>query len=219
MVGGLASLGLGNHESVRNLCREGVDVARQIEDTHAVAFIMHVMGASAGEEGFPVRSARLWGAAQSILDTLGLGLGPAERHFYDPYFAVVRTRLGEEAFGMAWAEGREMSLAEALEYASSSEEETITPTVFAPEEPPSADQLSGKLTRREEEVTSLVARGLTNRRISEELFISERTVDAHVRKILKKLGLRSRAQIAARVGVIVDATEASTVPGMMASDE
>ena len=120
---------------------------------------------------------------------------------------------------MAWAEGRAMSLAEALEYASSSEEETITPTVFAPEEPPSADQLSGKLTRREEEVTSLVARGLTNRRISEELFISERTVDAHVRKILKKLGLRSRAQIAARVGVIVDATEASTVPGMMASDE
>ena len=218
-LGGLASLGLGNHESVRNRCREGVDVARQIEDTHAVAFIMHVLGASAGEEGLPVRSARLWGAAESILDTLGLGLGPAERHFYEPYFAIVRTRLGEEAFEMAWAEGRATTLAEALEYASSSEEETITPTVFAPEVLPSADQLSGKLTRREEEVTSLVARGLTNRRISEELFISERTVDAHVRKILKKLGLRSRAQIAARAGVMVDATEASTVPGIMASDE
>lgn len=109
-----------------------------------------------------------------------------------------------------------MTLPEALEYASSSEEETVTQTVSAPEVQPSADQPSGKLTRREEEVTSLVARGLTNRRISEELFISERTVDAHVRKILKKLGLRSRAQIAARARV---ATEASTAPGMMASDE
>ena len=215
-LGGLASLGLGNHESVRNRCRECLDVARQIEDTHTFALIMHVLGASACEEGQSVRSARLWGAAESVLDTLGLGMGPAERHFYEPYFTVVRTQLGEEAFEMAWAEGRAMTLPEALEYASSSEEETVTQTVSAPEVQPSADQPSGKLTRREEEVTSLVARGLTNRRISEELFISERTVDAHVRKILKKLGLRSRAQIAARARV---ATEASTAPGMMASDE
>ena len=122
---------------------------------------------------------------------------------------------------MAWAEGRAMTLEEALEYASSSEVETITPTVLAPKEQPSADRPSGKLTRREEEVGALLARGLTNRQISEELFISERTVDAHVRKILKKLGLRSRAQIAARAGVIVDATDArgSTESGMMASDE
>jgi non-specific serine/threonine protein kinase len=79
----------------------------------------------------------------------------------------------------------------------------------------------GNLTRREREVAYLVARGLTNRQISEELFISERTVHAHVRKILKKLGLRSRAQIAARAGAIVDTTEArgTTVPGMKVSDE
>jgi len=101
MVGGLASLGLGDHESVESLCREGLDVARQIEHTHAVAFIMHVLGASACEEGLPVRSARLWGAAESVLDALGLGLGPAERYFYEPYFTVARARLGEEAFEMA----------------------------------------------------------------------------------------------------------------------
>jgi DNA-binding NarL/FixJ family response regulator len=65
----------------------------------------------------------------------------------------------------------------------------------------------GDLTRREREVAYLVACGLTNRQISEELFISKRTVEAHVRKILKKLGLRSRAQIAARAGSIVDTME------------
>ena len=43
----------------------------------------------------------------------------------------------------------------------------------------------------------LVAREMTNRRIAEELVISERTVATHVHKILEKLNLRSRVQIAA----------------------
>jgi non-specific serine/threonine protein kinase len=55
----------------------------------------------------------------------------------------------------------------------------------------------GKLTRREQEVATLVARGLTNRQLATELSISERTASNHVAKVLKKLGLRSRAQIAA----------------------
>ena len=43
----------------------------------------------------------------------------------------------------------------------------------------------------------LVAEGLTNKEIGSRLFISERTVDSHVRSILNKLGFSSRAQIAA----------------------
>jgi DNA-binding NarL/FixJ family response regulator len=42
-----------------------------------------------------------------------------------------------------------------------------------------------------------VADGLTNKQIGTRLFISERTVDSHVRSILSKLGFSSRAQIAA----------------------
>ena len=60
---------------------------------------------------------------------------------------------------------------------------------------PDAQWPSTSLTRREKEVAALIERGLTNRRISTELTISERTVDNHVANILKKLGLRSRAQI------------------------
>jgi DNA-binding NarL/FixJ family response regulator len=44
---------------------------------------------------------------------------------------------------------------------------------------------------------ALIARGLPNRSIAEELYVSERIVETHVRRILKKLGLRSRTQIAA----------------------
>jgi predicted ATPase/DNA-binding SARP family transcriptional activator/DNA-binding CsgD family transcriptional regulator len=194
-LGGLASLGLGNHERVKSLCREGLGVARQIEHMHAVALILHVLGASAAEVGSPIRSARLWGAAESMLDALGLGLGPAERYFYEPYFTVARTRLGEEAFEMAWAEGQSMTLEGAIEHALSSEEESTLPTVFAPEEQPLAAEPSDKLTRREREIATLVARGLTNRQIASKLSISEHTASTHVAKILKKLGLQSRAQM------------------------
>ena len=51
------------------------------------------------------------------------------------------------------------------------------------------------LTTREYEVALLIARGLTNRQIGDELIISERTVDTHVQNILGKLGLVSRAQV------------------------
>jgi DNA-binding NarL/FixJ family response regulator len=53
------------------------------------------------------------------------------------------------------------------------------------------------LTRREWEVAQLIAHGLSNRRIAEQLVLSERTVDSHVSHILRKLGCGSRAQIAA----------------------
>ncbi|KRF30228.1 response regulator [Nocardioides sp. Soil805] len=51
-----------------------------------------------------------------------------------------------------------------------------------------------KLTERELEVLRLVARGLNNREVAKELFISENTVKNHVRNILEKLQLHSRME-------------------------
>jgi DNA-binding CsgD family transcriptional regulator len=58
---------------------------------------------------------------------------------------------------------------------------------------------AGLLANREADVARLIADGLANRQIGARLFISERTVDSHVRNILNKLGFGSRAQIAAWV--------------------
>jgi DNA-binding NarL/FixJ family response regulator len=60
----------------------------------------------------------------------------------------------------------------------------------------SGDGALGGLGRREADVARLIAEGLSNRQIGARLFISERTVDSHVRSILNKLGFNSRAQIA-----------------------
>ena len=53
------------------------------------------------------------------------------------------------------------------------------------------------LSRREREVAALVVEGLTNKEIAARLFISERTVDGHLEHVREKLGVNSRAQIAA----------------------
>ncbi|MFC4942955.1 helix-turn-helix transcriptional regulator [Pseudonocardia sp. GCM10023141] len=55
---------------------------------------------------------------------------------------------------------------------------------------------SSPLTRREDQVAACVARGLTNREIAAELFVSERTAESHVQHILTKLGFANRSQIA-----------------------
>ncbi len=61
---------------------------------------------------------------------------------------------------------------------------------------PSSDGAGYKLGGRQLEVAELVAKGLSNRQIASQLFLSERTVDSHGRTILNKLGFNSRAQIA-----------------------
>jgi DNA-binding CsgD family transcriptional regulator len=61
-----------------------------------------------------------------------------------------------------------------------------------------ADADGAGLSRREREVLRLVAIGHTNREIAHDLFLSSRTVDMHVRNILRKLDCRSRVEAAGR---------------------
>jgi DNA-binding NarL/FixJ family response regulator len=59
------------------------------------------------------------------------------------------------------------------------------------------DPAAEALTNREREVLKLLARGLTQAKIAEQLFISPKTVGGHIQRILEKLGVHSRAQAVA----------------------
>ncbi|MEO7370776.1 MAG: LuxR C-terminal-related transcriptional regulator, partial [Ilumatobacteraceae bacterium] len=55
---------------------------------------------------------------------------------------------------------------------------------------------SSALTATEARVAQLVARGMTNTEVASELFVSVRTVESHLSRIYRKLGLRSRTELA-----------------------
>jgi non-specific serine/threonine protein kinase len=145
----------------------------------------------AGAEGEAERAARLFGAAEALMEVIDYRLVPQERAVLEPYRASVRSRLGEEAWEDALAEGGAMNLEEAIDYALA-EEKPPTSTSATPSCSPEQHHPSG-LTTREVEVLGLVAEGLTNVEVAKRLFVSPRTVDTHLTSIYHKLGVSSRA--------------------------
>lgn len=113
--------------------------------------------------------------------------------------ATARRALGEEAFSTAWADGEEFSLqGAAAEAQSVTAEFGRPPSHAAPDSRPSG--AIGELSRRELEVLALVAEGLTSAQVAERLFLSSRTVGAHLSSIYHKLGVRSRS-VATRLAI------------------
>jgi DNA-binding NarL/FixJ family response regulator len=88
-----------------------------------------------------------------------------------------------------------MSLEQAIEYALGAEKPSAIPPSSGPGQPsfPSVPEHTAGLTSREVEVLRLVAAGMTSAQIAAELFLSTRTVEAHLTSIYHKLGVTSRA--------------------------
>ena len=88
-----------------------------------------------------------------------------------------------------------MGLEEAIEYTLSTLEPSATSpsSAAAKPSPPSTPGLPGGLTSREFEVLGLVAKGMTSAQIARELYLSPRTVEAHITSIYHKIGVSSRA--------------------------
>jgi predicted ATPase/DNA-binding SARP family transcriptional activator/DNA-binding CsgD family transcriptional regulator len=192
----LVALIQGKYELANSRFGEGIALSRQMEDQANIAYCLEGLAAVAGMQGKVERSVHLFGAAEGLLEALGVPVWTfyqPDRSLYERTIADLRGLLGEAAFEEAWADGRATRLDDAIEYALAAGARAAT---SAREQPP-ADRQPIPLTRREREVAALVSQGLTNRQIAKELVLSERTVENHVANILKKLGLHSREQVAA----------------------
>jgi DNA-binding CsgD family transcriptional regulator len=152
--------------------------------------------AAAGQQ---VRAARLFGALSTYGDQPDERLAIYRGLGFDDSDAL-RTMLGDAALAAAWAEGRAMTLEQAIEHALLVEDESVAPSQGSEsdlhQEMRDASAAS-ILSVREREVAALIAAGLSNRAIADALVIAPRTADTHVSNILAKLDLHSRAQIAA----------------------
>jgi DNA-binding CsgD family transcriptional regulator len=191
---GLAALIRGKLGRAAKLLEESLAVLQEVQNKQTMVECLEAMAAVAGARRQTRRAARLWGATQAVRENIEAPLPPDERALLEPYLANARARVGEAAWEAAYAEGRAMGLEEAVEYALVAEE--LAPSALLPPEHPSVGRQVAALSSREKEVAALVARGLSNRQIASKLFISKRTVDHHVAKILKKLSLSSREQVA-----------------------
>jgi predicted ATPase/DNA-binding CsgD family transcriptional regulator len=194
---GIFTLVFGDFEEAEKLFEEGLAWERRLKYKTLVYFHLMGLAAVATHRDQLRRAAQLYGASEALRKATGLSPKPFGRitYEYEGYLATVRAGLDEPDFDAAWSEGRAMSLERTIEYALSAE----TPSATAPSSattqpsPPSAPEHPAGLTSREMEVLGLVAAGMTSAQIAEELFLSTRTVEAHLTSIYHKLGVSSRA--------------------------
>jgi len=120
---GLSALALagflqGNIDEADKLLQEGFALIRPFGDKATFMYFLDFLAAVADKRRQPVRSARLWGAARHLGEITGdVPTKVWIRRIQEPTIASVRVQLGEAAFEAACAEGRAMTIDEAIEYA------------------------------------------------------------------------------------------------------
>jgi predicted ATPase/DNA-binding CsgD family transcriptional regulator len=187
----------GDADGSRPLYTEALQIARRIDDRLVQSYLMAAFGYYAAVARQGRLAAQLLGAAESTR----LGAGAAVIAPLAPLLAqteeLALALLGRAKFDAEFGAGKRMErrAAIALALGESGQAEAASDAA--------GEGALGGLGRREVEVARLIAEGLSNKQIGARLFISERTVDSHVRSILNKLGFNSRARIAgwiARLG-------------------
>jgi predicted ATPase/class 3 adenylate cyclase/DNA-binding CsgD family transcriptional regulator len=167
------------HDAVTNVHGRGFRVI-------LVQSLESLAGVTAALESY-TECARLAGAAQRLRDEIGLASRwPFEEALREADFRAARAAIGDDAFDAAFAEGATLDEDAAVAYAQRARGERKRPPAGW-----------ASLTPTELQVVGLVAEGLTNKQIAESLLMGAETVKTHLAHVYDKLGVRTRAGVAA----------------------
>jgi predicted ATPase/class 3 adenylate cyclase/DNA-binding CsgD family transcriptional regulator len=177
------SVALGEVDRARDEAHRALALAAAIDARIGIADTLECLAGITDDD--PQAAARLFGAAASLRRDVGAVRFRLYQPGYDADVSALRASMGDEAFERAWAEGAALLPAEAVAYAQRGRGERKRPS-------------SGwaSLTPAERDVVRLVAEGLANKEIADRLFVSPRTVQAHLTHVYTKLGIASRVQLA-----------------------
>ena len=169
-----------------SLVCDGLATCAKLGDKEIAARGISELAAIAAERGELRLAARLYGSVAALREAIGAPLAPTERAGHDEAVDAIRAGLLGNAFAAAWEAGRALSLDQAVT-------EAAALTHAASRTNGNGASATDLLTSRQHEVLRLLARGWSDKEIAAVLFISSRTVSAHVATILTKLGAPSRS--------------------------
>jgi predicted ATPase/DNA-binding CsgD family transcriptional regulator/Tfp pilus assembly protein PilF len=216
---GWTALGRGDLDLAENRLAEALRLNQASGQRLGIARGLEAFAALAAARQQPEQAARLAGAACQLREALGHPAGLGSR--VEEVLELARDRLGAATAAALFAAGREMTVEQAVGYAlapqangpgrapaapsgsaENGEPAWTAPALLAAVVSPrhAADghlaKTASPLTPREYEIVLLIARGLSNKEIADELVISPATAARHVANILGKLGFSSRTQVA-----------------------
>ena len=166
----------GDHAAARAHLKEVVETLPPSRYRWFFPRVLEGVAHLAAVDGEAARALWLSGAAAALRAAIGAGEVPPFRAYVERRLERARRALGEKAGVKAFEEGQALTLEEVLSEARQA-----------------VDTVGGLLSAREVEVLRLVAEGLTDGQVAEKLYISPRTVGAHLRSIYRKLVVPSRA--------------------------
>lgn len=184
---GLAAWVQGRLDLAMTMSKSALAIQQGFNDHVGSALMIELTAWIAASQRDFRRAAVLLGAISSIWTRIGTDLssfGPHLAHHHETCEAAVAAGLPATARAELRTEGAAMHLDQAIVFAL--DFRGLIAEVDA----------SSPLTPRESDIAELVALGLTNKAIAQQLVLSTRTVDSHVQNILAKLELSTRAQVA-----------------------
>jgi predicted ATPase/DNA-binding CsgD family transcriptional regulator len=172
-------------DSVRLRLTHGLD------DRSDSALCLEILAWCASEQDHHERAATLLGAADAMWTAIGPSIqsSPIVAGHHTRCERQARAALRDTAFARDFRHGQDLEYADALAYAVHDLRQPSAALATVAEQVP--------LTPRGRQVADFIAQGLSNKEIAEAMGISPRTVDSHVETIMTRLGVRTRAQIAA----------------------
>lgn len=179
----------GEFDAAERDAYEGLDMARRLQGGLLVPIALDCLATTAAEDDNLLLATRLFGSADAAYRRMGMVRFKVLEAEDEARIAGLREALGDNEFDAAWAEGEALSNADVIAYALRGRGERKR-----------ASSGWSSLTRAELDVVRLISEGLPNKDIAARLFVSPRTVQAHLTHIYTKLGLTSRVQLAQEAG-------------------